>query len=90
MQYLMNPSPQWDFDSAGRVRTARRAATPKIFWYRDRPLGVRSTRGSVRMPVGVFDCDMSVLSLYCVAVCLQCVLVCAFWLCTVCRVCKRF
>ena len=24
------------------------------FWYRDRPQGVRSTRGSVRMPVGAF------------------------------------
>ena len=24
------------------------------FWYRDRPNGVRSTRGSVRMPVGAF------------------------------------
>ena len=86
----MNPSPQWDFDSAGRVRTARRAATPKIFWYADRPLGVRSTRGSVRMPVGVFDCDMSVWCLYCVAVCLQCVLVCACCVATVLLVCKRF
>ena len=38
----------------------------KNFWYAQESLGVRSTRGSVRLPIGVFDC---VLSYHCVYAC---------------------
>ena len=31
----------------------------KNFWYHIESLGVRSTRGSVRLPIGVFDCLLS-------------------------------
>ena len=47
------------------------------FWYSVRPNGVRSTRGSVRLPIGAFWLDI---------VCL--VSLCLAW--TVCLVCKRF
>ena len=36
----------------------------KIFWYHQESLGVRSTRGSVRLPIGVFDCLLSYYHIY--------------------------
>ena len=55
----------------------------KNFWYAQESLGVRSTRGSVRLPIGVFDC---LLSVYCLSllstVRLALSIVCKrFWMC---------
>ena len=47
----------------GKSQATRRAAAPKIFGMLIESLGVRSTRGSVRLPIGVFDCVMCVLYL---------------------------
>ena len=52
----------------------------KNFWYAQESLGVRSTRGSVRLPIGVFDCVLSVYCHHCASVCAV----------TVFTVCKRF
>ena len=37
----------------------------KNFWYHIESLGVRSTRGSVRLPIGVFDSLLSITVVYC-------------------------
>ena len=37
----------------------------KNFWYHIESLGVRSTRGSVRLPIGVFDSLLSITVIYC-------------------------
>ena len=37
----------------------------KNFWYHQESLGVRSTRGSVRLPIGVFDSLLSITVVYC-------------------------
>ena len=52
----------------------------KNFWYAQESLGVRSTRGSVRLPIGVFDCVLSVYCHHCASCCAV----------TVFTVCKRF
>ena len=66
----------------------RRAKSPsnpqgggaKNFWYHQESLGVRSTRGSVRLPIGVFDSLLCITVVYCASVCVV----------TVFTVCKRF
>ena len=37
----------------------------KNFWYAQESLGVRSTRGSVRLPIGVFDSLLCITVVYC-------------------------
>ena len=37
----------------------------KNFWYAQESLGVRSTRGSVRLPIGVFDSLLSITVVHC-------------------------
>ena len=64
----------------GKSQATRRAAAPKIFGMLIESLGVRSTRGSVRLPVGVFDCLLSVYCHHCASCCAV----------TVFTVCKRF
>ena len=49
----------------GKSPSTRRAAAPKIFGMLIESLGVRSTRGSVRLPIGVFDCLLSVTVVHC-------------------------
>ena len=64
----------------GKSPSTRRAAAPKILVQLVESLGVRSTRGSVRLPIGVFDCPLSVYCHHCASVCAV----------TVFTVCKRF
>ena len=49
----------------GKSPSTRRAAAPKIFGMLIESLGVRSTRGSVRLPIGVFDSLLSVTVVHC-------------------------
>ena len=51
-------------------RNAKRPSNPqgggaKNFWYAQESLGVRSTRGSVRLPIGVFDSLLSITVVHC-------------------------
>ena len=64
----------------GKSPSTRRAAAPKIFGILIESLGVRSTRGSVRLPIGVFDC---LLCAYCLSLLFTVRL-------ALCIVCKRF
>ena len=49
----------------GKSPSTRRAAAPKILVQLVESLGVRSTRGSVRLPIGVFDSLLSVTVVHC-------------------------
>ena len=49
----------------GKSQATRRAAAPKIFGMLIESLGVRSTRGSVRLPIGVFDSLLSITVVHC-------------------------
>ena len=64
----------------GKSPSTRRAAAPKILVQLVESLGVRSTRGSVRLPIGVFDYLLSVYCYHCASCCAV----------TVSTVCKRF
>ena len=48
----------------GKSQATRRAAAPKILVQLVESLGVRSTRGSVRLPIGVFDSLLSYYGVY--------------------------
>jgi len=48
----------------GKSPSTRRAAAPKILVQLVESLGVRSTRGSVRLPIGVFDSLLSYYGVY--------------------------
>ena len=67
-------------NAKGKSPSTRRAAAPKILVQLVESLGVRSTRGSVRLPIGVFDSLLCITVVYCASVCAV----------TVFMVCKRF